>query len=332
MSQNTANSSGLAAEKIPAANLNLTSSQKHRKTLILLSMVLPGAIWLLLLRYLPMFGIVMAFQNWQIYYDNPSLVNNIIHSTWVGLQNFQFLFATSDCWTMLFNTVAYNVAFIILGTVISVGFAVIMSELTTKRLMKTYQTMMFFPFFMSWVVASYFLYAFLAPDDGLLVHLFKSLEITQTGWYNDVRPWPYLIIFANMWKNVGYTVVLYIAVIVGIDSSLYEAGRIDGASKWQQFRYITLPHLTTIIVVLLIINVGRIFNSDFGLFFTVPRDSGSLIPVTQVVDTYVYRALLSTGDVGMSTAAGLFQSTVGFILILITNAIVRKVEPESAMF
>ena len=165
-----------------------------------------------------------------------------------------------------------------------------------------------------------------------MVHLFKSLEITKTGWYNDVKPWPYILIFANMWKNVGYTVILYIAAIVGIDLSLYEAARMDGASKWQQMRYITLPHLTTIIVVLLIINVGRIFNSDFGLFFTVPQDSGSLIPVTQVVDTYVYRALLSTGDVGMSTAAGLFQSTVGFVLILITNAVVRKVDPDSAMF
>ncbi|HEX2945611.1 MAG TPA: ABC transporter permease subunit [Clostridia bacterium] len=295
-------------------------------------MVLPGAIWLLLLRYLPMFGIVMAFQNFEFYYDNPTLFNNIIHSSWVGLQNFAFLFATSECWQMLLNTIGYNLVFIILGTIISVAFAIMMSELTQKTLMKAYQTMMFFPFFLSWVVASYFLYAFLAPDDGLLVHLFKNLEITQLGWYNDTRPWPYLIVFAHMWKNVGYTVVLYMAAIVGIDASQYEAARIDGASKWKQIRYVTLPHLTTLIVVLLIINVGKIFNSDFGLFFTVPMDSGSLIPVTQVVDTYVYRALLSTGDIGMSTAAGLFQSAVGFALVLITNAIVRKVDPDSAMF
>jgi len=330
MIQNTMNSSELAVERATAQNR--MSFQRHKKTLILLSMVLPGAIWLLLLRYLPMFGIVMAFQNWEIYYDNPTLFSNIIHSPWVGLQNFAFLFATSDCWQMLFNTIAYNLVFIILGTIISVAFAIMMSELTLRRLMKTYQTMMFFPFFLSWVVASYFLYAFLAPDDGLMVHLFKNLEITQLGWYNDTRPWPYLIVFAHMWKNVGYTVVLYMAAIVGIDSSLFEAARIDGASKWQQIRYVTLPHLTTLIVVLLIINVGKIFSSDFGLFYTVPMNSGPLIPVTQVVDTYVYRALLNTGDVGMSTAAGLFQSAVGFVLVLITNAIVRKVEPDSAMF
>jgi putative aldouronate transport system permease protein len=315
-----------------------TTSQKHKgyhsrkKTLILLSMVLPGAIWLLLLRYLPMFGIVMAFKNFQIYFKAPGLINNIIHSPWVGLENFKFLFATNDCWQMLFNTVGYNLVFIILGTLISVAFAIMMCELTTKFIMKTYQTMMFFPFFLSWVVASYFLYAFLAPDDGLLVHMFPNMAVTQAGWYNYATPWPYLLIFANMWKNVGYTVVLYIATIIGIDSSLYEAARIDGASKWQQIRYVTLPHMRTIIIILLILNVGRIFSSDFGLFFTVPMDSGSLIPVTQVLDTYVYRALLSTGDVGMSTAAGLFQSTIGFILILITNGIVRRVDPDSAMF
>jgi putative aldouronate transport system permease protein len=315
-----------------------TSAQKHKgfhnrkKNLILLTMVLPGAIWLLLLRYLPMFGIVLAFKNFKIYYPAPGLINNILHSPWVGLENFKFLFATSDCWKMLFNTIGYNLVFIILGTIISVAFAIMLSELTTKFIMKTYQTMMFFPFFLSWVVASYFLYAFLAPSDGLLVHLFPNVAASKAGWYNFTTPWPYLLIFANMWKNVGYTVVLYIAAIIGIDPNLYEAARIDGASKWQQIRYVTLPHLRTIITILLIINVGRIFSSDFGLFFTVPMNSGSLIPVTQVLDTYVYRALLNTGDVGMSTAAGLFQSTVGFVLILITNAVVRKVDPDSAMF
>jgi putative aldouronate transport system permease protein len=316
-----------------------TSPQKlkryhnRKKTLILLSMVLPGAIWLLLLRYLPMLGIVLAFKNFQIYYQAPSLINNIMRSSpWVGLENFKFLFATKDCWQMLYNTIGYNLVFIVLGTIISVAFAIMMSELTTKFIMKSYQTFMFFPFFLSWVVASYFLYAFLAPGDGLLVHMFPHIAATKTGWYNYRTPWPYLLIFANMWKNVGYTVVLYMATIIGIDSSLYEAARIDGASKWQQIRYVTLPHLRTIIIVLLIINVGRIFSSDFGLFFTVPQDSGSLIPVTQVLDTYVYRALLNTGDVGMSSAAGLFQSTVGFVLVLITNAVVRKVDPDSAMF
>lgn len=306
--------------------------QSRKKNLILLTMVLPGAIWLILLRYLPMFGVVMAFKNFKIYYPAPSLINNIIHSPWVGLENFKFLFATNDCWQMLFNTIGYNLVFIILGTIISVVFSIMMCELTQKFIMKTYQTMMFFPFFLSWVVASYFLYAFLAPNDGLLVHMFPDIAATKAGWYNYPKVWPYLLIFANMWKNIGYTCVLYITTIVGIDSTLYEAAQIDGASKWQQMRYITLPHLRTIVIILLIINVGKIFSSDFGLFYTVPMNSGPLIPVTQVVDTYVYRALISTGDVGMSTAAGLFQSTVGFVLILITNAFVRKVDPDSAMY
>jgi len=308
------------------------SSLQRKKTLILLTMVLPGAIWLLLLRYLPMFGIVMAFKNWIIYFRDPTLINNVIHSPWVGLQNFKFLFATSDSWKMIFNTLGYNFVFIVFGTIISVAFAIMMSEITAKFVARTYQTLMFFPFFLSWVVVSYFLYAFLAPGDGLIVHMQQNLGVTPLEWYNNTKPWPYLIIFANMWKNVGYTCMLYLATIIGIDVNLYEAARIDGASKWQQMRFITIPHLRTIVIVLTIINVGRIFNSDFGLFFTVPMDSGALIPATQVVDTYVYRALLNTGDVGMSAAAGLFQSAVGFVLIIITNTIVRKVDPDSAMF
>lgn len=320
--------SGTAAKEGSA----LLKFKKHKKNLILLTMVAPGAIWLLLLRYLPMFGIVIAFKDYKIYTKAPSLWNNIVHSKWVGFDNFKFIFATSDSWKMIRNTIGYNALWIALGLVVSVSFAIMLNEITRKFVAKTYQTMMFFPYFLSWVVASYFVLAFLDPTRGLLVNLQKSMGMEPINWYNDPKPWPYILTIANLWKNVGYSCILYLAAITGIDASQYEAARIDGASKWQQVRFITLPHLKPIIIILFIMNVGRIFNADFGLFYNVPLNSGPLFPATQVIDTYVYRALMSTGKEGMSTAAGLLQNVVGFVCIMTANGIVRKVDRESSLF
>lgn len=303
-----------------------------KKTLLLITMVLPGAIWLLLIRYLPMFGVVLAFKDYKIYFKDPSLINNIIHSKWVGLENFKFLFTTTDSWVMIRNTLGYNALWIVLGLVIAVAIAVMMNEITTKFAAKTYQTMMFFPYFLSWVVVSYFVFAFLSPERGLIVHIQQNAGITPTEWYNEAAPWPYILTIANLWKNIGYSCVLYLAAISGIDNSQYEAARIDGVNKWQEMRYVTLPHLRTMIIILFILNVGRIFNADFGLFYSVPMNSGPLFPTTQVIDTYVYRALMNTNNIGMSSAAGLFQNLVGFICIMIANTIVRKVDPDSSLF
>ena len=295
-------------------------------------MVAPGAIWLILLRYLPMFGIVMAFQDYKIYTKAPSLVNNIMHSKFVGLKNFKFLFATNDSWIMIRNTLGYNVVFIILGLVVSVTFAIMLNEVTNKFVAKSYQTLMFFPYFLSWVVASYFLQAFLDPTSGMITHMQANMGLTPTDFYNTTGPWPYLLVGANLWKNTGYSVVLYLAAITGIDASQYEAASIDGATKWQQVFYVTLPHLKTMIVILFIMNVGKIFNADFGLFWNVPMQSGPLMSVTQVIDTYVYRAMTATQNYSMTTAAGLLQNVVGFICIMTANTIVRKVDPDSSLF
>ena len=191
--------------------------------------------------------------------------------------------------------------------------------------------MMFFPYFMSWVVASYFLNAFLDPTRGLITELQKNMGWTVTDFYNDCGPWPFLLVLCNVWKQTGYSTILYLAAITGIDASQYEAAEIDGATKWQQVKYVTIPHLKTMIIILFIMNIGKIFNSDFGLFFTVPNQSGALIPVTQTIDTYVYRGML-TMSYGMTTAAGFVQNLVGFICIMIANTIVSKVEPDSALF
>lgn len=305
---------------------------KAKKTLMLLSMVAPGAIWLLLLRYLPMGGIILAFKNYKIYPKDPTFLNNLIHSKWVGLDNFKFLFTTGDSWVMIRNTLAYNIVFIILGVIIPVAFAVMMSELSKKFVAKTYQTLMFFPYFLSWVVVSYFLNAFIDAQYGLIPMAQRAAGETAVSWYTTPGPWPYIIVFANLWKNVGYSTVLYLAAITGIDQTQYEAAAIDGASKWQQILHVTLPNLRTMIAILFILNVGKIFNADFDLFWNVPMQNGALFSVTQVIDTYIYRVLMNTGNIGQSTAAGLLQNIVGFICIIGANAVVKKIDSDSTLF
>lgn len=309
----------------------MMSAQK-KKTLMLLTMVAPGAIWLVLLRYLPLVGITMAFQDYKIFTKAPTFLNNLTHSKFVGFKNFEFLFATSSTWEMIRNTLLYNATFIVLGLIISVTFAIMINEITKKFAAKAYQTMMFFPYFLSWVVAAYFLQAFLDPTRGLLVNTLKNAGITPIDFYNDCGPWPFILTFCNVWKNTGYSTILYLAAITGIDASQYEAASIDGASKWQQIKYVTLPHLKTMIIILFIMNIGKIFCADFGLFWNVPLQSGTLIPVTQVIDTYVYRAMTTTNNFGMTTAAGLLQNVVGFVCIMTANTIVRKVDADSALF
>lgn len=307
-------------------------SGKRKKNLLLLSMVMPGAIWFLLLRYLPMLGIVLAFKDYKVYRKDPTFWNNMLHSKWVGFDKFEFLFTTPDSWVYIRNTLGYNILWIALGLVLSVTLAIILNEITHKFVAKAYQTMMFFPYFLSWVVVSYFVLAFLDPTRGLLVHAQMDAGATPINWYHEAKYWPVILTICNVWKNTGYSCILYLAAITGIDGTLYEAASIDGATKWQQIKYVTLPHLRTMISILLIMNVGKIFNADFGLFFSVPQNSGSLYSTTQVIDTYVYTTLTATSDIGMSAAAGLLQQTVGFICILIANKIVTKIDSDSSLF
>ena len=312
--------------------LESQSYSKYKKTLVLLTMVAPAAIWLLLLRYLPMGGIILAFKDYKVNPRNPSFISNLINSKWVGIDNFKFLFKTDAAWLMIRNTLAYNVVFIILGGVVPVAFAIMMNEFTKQYVKKAYQTMMFFPYFLSWVVVSYFLNAFLDAQYGMLPAAQKAAGEAVTSWYTTPGPWPYILVFANLWKNVGYSTVLYLAAITGIDASQYEAAAMDGATKWQQVMYVTLPHLRTMIAILFIMNVGKIFASDFGLFYNVPMQNGALFSVTQTIDTYVYRAYIATGDPGMSSAAGLLQNVLGFVCIMTANSIVKKIDADSAMF
>ncbi|WP_168123533.1 ABC transporter permease subunit [Paenibacillus sp. HB172176] len=296
----------------------------------MLLMVLPATVWFVFFSYLPMAGMVIAFKEYR--YSRDGFLASIIDSKWVGLSNFKFLFSTNDAYIITRNTVLYNLFFIVLGLVIAIVMAIMLAEIANKRLAKVYQTGMFLPYFLSWVIVGYFLYSFLSMDKGALNQMLAWFGIDAMNWYSDPTYWPIIIVVVFLWKSVGYNSVIYLAAIMGIDKSLYEAAMIDGANKWQQIRNVTLPMLTPLMTILTLLAIGKIFYADFGLFYQVPRDSGTLYSVTNVIDTYVYRGLKSTGEIGMSTAAGLYQSLVGFVLVIASNGIVRKFNKDNALF
>ena len=251
----------------------------------------------------------------------------------MGFNNFKFLFSSKDIWLILRNTLGYNVIFIILGIVAPVAAAIAVGQLHSKKLAKAYQTAMFMPYFLSWVVVSALVWAFLSYDKGLINGMLESWGMERQQWYMKPAMWPPFLVFMNLWKGLGYGMVVYLATITGIDKTYYEAAGIDGATIWQQIRYITLPLMKTVIIMMFIMAVGRIFYSDFGLFYQVPMDSGPLLDITSTIDTYVYRALITLNDYGRSSAAGVYQSVVGFILVLCANLAVKKIGgEENALF
>ncbi len=288
-------------------------------------MALPALIIMLMFRYLPLAGIVLAFKRFNIR-------AGIFGSQWVNFDNFRFLFRTTDAWVITRNTILYNVLFIVLDVVFAVAFAIALNELRNKRLAKVYQSIYMAPYFLSWVVVSFMAFSLLSRENGLLNGIITSFGGTPVDWYTDRGKWPFILPIFQLWKTLGYSTVMYLGSLTGISPEYYEAGVIDGATKWQQIRYITIPFLRPMITILVILSIGRMFYSDFGLFYQLPRNSGPLFPVTNVIDTYVYRGLKETGNVGMSAAANLYQSVVGFVLVLTANGIVRKIEPDSAMF
>lgn len=301
-----------------------------KENAIFFFMVLPGVIWFILFFYIPVLGNVVAFQDFRI--TGNGFFDSVMHSKWIGFDNFKFLFQSSDAFIITRNTLLYNVGFIILGLIFAVSIAIIFSELRSKQLVKVYQTTTLFPYFLSWVIISFFVYAFLSPDKGLFNNLLKGMGMSPINWYNEAKYWPFILIFLGIWKGLGYNSIIYYASIMGIDPTYHEAAIVDGATKWQRIRYVTLPQLAPLITILTILAVGNIFRADFGLFYQIPKNSGTLYNVTQVLDTYVYNGISGTGDIGMASAAGLYQSVVGCILLVTTNLIVRRIDKESALF
>lgn len=297
----------------------------------LMSISLPTVAWYIAFCYLPMFGIVFAFKNYKLAPGKGFIYSLFVNSKWVGLDNFKFIFKSPDLANIIRNTLSYNIVFIIIGAALPVALAILISEMHSRKLAKTCQTAIFLPHFLSWVVVSYFVYAFLSSDKGLVNAIVKLFGGDAHLWYQEMQSWPGFLIFINTWKTVGYTMVVYMATIVGIDQSLYESAVIDGASKWQQIKGITLPMLRPVISIMLIMNLGRIFSSDFGLFYVVTRNSNSLIDVTQTIDVYVYKAMREKSIFGYTSATALLQSVLGCILILIANTVVKKIDPESGL-
>lgn len=298
-------------------------AEERKRTLPLYLMMLPGLVYLIANNYLPMFGILIAFKK-----VNFSV--GLLKSEWVGLSNFEYLFKTKDAFVMIRNTVLYNLAWIALGLVIAVFIAICMAEISSRKAAKVIQPIICFPSMVSAVILSFIVYAFLSETYGFLnTTIFKNQPV---AWYHTAKYWPIILTIVHFWQNAGQSSIIYMASIGGIDKGLYESARLDGAGKWSQIWNITLPMLKPMIILMLLMSIGRIFNSDFGLFYQVPLGNGLLSSTTQTIDTYVYRALLELNNVSMSSAASVFQAVIGFVLVLASNLLVSVVEPDNALF
>lgn len=288
-------------------------------------MMLPGMLYLIVNNYIPMAGLVIAFKK-------IDFRAGIFQSPWNGLENFKYLFATKDAFIITRNTILYNLAFIVLITVISVAVAIALAEIQNKKVLSIFQGSLLVPYIVSYVVVSYLVFAFLGSNGFLNKTLLPMLGMNSVNWYFETEPWPFILCFVNNWKNLGYSSVIYFATIVGFDNSIYEAASIDGATYWQKVKNLTIPLLKPTIITMVMLSIGRIFYSDFGLFYQVPQNSGSILATTNVIDTYVYRGLLERSDIAMSSAAGFYQAIVGFIVVFAANKMVQKISPDDALF
>ncbi len=300
--------------------------RKHLKRyLSLYVMALPGLIYLFINNFMPLPGLVLAFKKY-------NAKKGIFGSPFVGLKNFKYLFVTKDAFIITRNTILYNLAFIVINTILAIAVAILLAEMTSK-MKKVYQCLILLPYMISMVIVSYLVFGFLSTENGFINNtVLRALGMEPISWYMKKQYWPFILVFVNAWKVIGYNCIIYLATILGIDRSIYESAAIDGASKRAQIKNITIPLLRPTVIMLTLLAVGRIFYSDFGLFYQVPQNQGALFSVTNTIDTYVYRGLLELGDMSMASAAGLYQSVIGFILILSANWAIRKIDPESAMF
>ncbi len=296
-----------------------------KKYIPLYIMLAPGFIYLFVNNYIPMAGMIIAFKK-------VNFAKGILKSDWVGFANFEYLFKTPDAFRITRNTLGYNLAFIVVNLVICVLVAIILSEISKKILVRVYQTVIMLPYMISMVIVSYLAYAFLSGESGFINGLFRHFGLPDISWYNEAKYWPFILVFINCWKGLGYGSVIYLASILGIDSELYEAASIDGITKLKEIWYITLPLIKSTMITMVLLSMGRIFYSDFGLFYQVPMYSGALLNVTNTIDTYVYRGLMTLGDIGMSSAAGVYQSLVGFALVMIANYVTNRYSKENSLF
>jgi len=312
-------------ESRPASRIR-TFGRQIKKFRLLLLMMIPGLAYLFVNNYIPMYGVILAFKN-------LNYVDGIWGSPWTGMDNFKFLFNSPDAYIITRNTILYNVVFIIVNLILALTTALLINEIKDKVIARFYQSTFLLPHIISMVVVAYLVYSFLNTDSGLVNRQLADLfGADAVSWYNEARYWPYILVIVNAWKGVGFLAIIYFAAIIGIDKEYYEAATIDGAGKWVQMTRITIPLIVPVIIVMTLLSISSIMRSDFGLFYQVPMNSGPLMPTTNTIDTYVYRAMTKLGDIGMSSAAGLYQSVVCFFLILGANFAVRKISKSDALF
>lgn len=297
----------------------------NTKTLQLLCLALPGIIWLIIFCYVPMGGSIVAFKNFK-----PK--QGILGSAWNGIDNFRFLFSSDAASRILMNTLFYNFLSIFIVAAVSVMIALLMDLIDKRVYLKTYQTILFLPRFISWVVVGYMATILFHYEYGLVNQLLEWFGAKPISWYLEAKPWRPILLSFNVWKTMGYTSLIYYGTIIGIDSEIYEAAEIDGAGPLKKIFYITLPLLKSTIIVMSLMSVGSIMRADFGLFYYVTNNSGALYEVSDVLDTYIFRALRGAGDISSSAAASFFQSVVGLIMVLTCNGLVRKIDNDSALF
>ncbi|MBO5033626.1 MAG: sugar ABC transporter permease [Lachnospiraceae bacterium] len=296
-----------------------------RKHWMLLAMLAPAVIYVVIFSYIPMTGIVLAFKNYQY-------SGGIYGSPWNGLDNFKALLVAGKLGQVTRNTLLYNIAFLILGVIFEMGSAILLNELLGKRFKKVAQSFMFLPYFISWVVAGAIMYNIFNYEKGVFNHILALFGAEPFDLYNTTWAWPIVLIFLKIWKQTGYGSVVYLAAITGLDQEMFEAASIDGASVWQRIRYITIPSLMPTMMILVLMGIGNIFRGDFGLFYQTVKSSALLQPVTDVIDTYVFRLLINNSDIGVSAAAGLYQSVLCFLTITVCNKLVKKVDPDYALY
>jgi putative aldouronate transport system permease protein len=292
---------------------------------ILLFMLLPAVLYVVIFAYIPMVGIIVAFKNY-------NFSKGFFGSAWCGLSNFKFLFISHKLWPLTRNTLLYNLAFMSIGVVVQVGLAVAINEICCKWFKKLFQSFMFLPFFISWVVVVAVEDAVFGYDNGIISHLLVALGFAKINIYVNAAPWPFLLILFNVWKSAGYGSIIYLAAISGIDQEMYEAADIDGANVWQKIFRITIPNLVPTIIIMLLLSMGNIFRGDFGMFYQLIGNNSVLLNVGDILDLFIYRAMVSSSNIGMASAAGLYQSVLCFITIMIANWSVKKYEPDYSLF
>lgn len=314
-----------------------TASLKHRESFmtrakrelrsnwLLFVMLLPAIIYVIIFAYWPMSGIVLAFKDYRTRLG-------IFGSPWVGLRNFEFLGISGKLGLLTWNTLSYNLIFIVLGVVMEMGFAIILNEVAGRKFKKVLQTVMFLPYFISWVVVAAIMYNIFNFEKGTFNVIATAMGAQPFDLYNDGPAWRFVIPLVNAWKKTGYGMVVYLASITSLDQDMFEAASIDGANVWQKIRHITIPCLVPQMMILILLAIGNVFRGDFGLFYQTVKTNSNILPYTDVLDTYVFRSLMTTGDIGMSAAAGLYQSVLCFVTICGANFLVKKLQPDYALF